>query len=351
MQFPLGFALDRYGPRRVNAAFFVFTAAGALSFAFAQSYEGLVFSRTLIGFGVSAALIAAMQSFVIWYPRERIGALISLIYASGGVGILLVSFPLAWALRIFDWREIFIGLAAASLAICALLAFVVPERTAARRPETAAAQFGGFAQILRDPGFRCAAIVLAANQFTVPPLLNLWIGTWLRDVAGYTESEVAWMLALMAPAMIAGYLVSGRLGDACARRGKPEFPVFAAAIAGTLATLVPLALGMAAIAVIVWPLFIFFGMGATLAHAIANRRFPPELSGRVNTILNFCGLLAMFIGQWLVGAVLGLWPQTPDGGYDPRGYSVAMGGQGVVLALALAWLWRSRALFSTPANR
>lgn len=346
MQFPLGFVLDRHGPRRVNAALFLFVAAGALSFSLAISYGALVASRTLIGFGVSAALIGAMQAFVLWYPRERIGTMISVVYACAGVGIILTSFPLAYALQVFDWREIFAALAVLALAVCALLVFVVPERTASRGAESAGTQFGGFASILRDPGFRCVALVLAANQFAVPPLLNLWMATWLRDLAGYTEQQVAWMLALVALAMIAGYLVSGRLGDACVRRGRSEFPVFFTAVAGTLAALLPLAFGAGAAAAAAWPFFVFFGMGATLAHAIASRRFAPGLTGRVNTILNFCGLLAMFLGQWAVGVVLGWWPQTASGGYDPRGYALALGAQGIALALALAWLWRRRRLFT-----
>jgi MFS family permease len=346
-QFPLGFALDRYGPRRVNAALFVFGGVGALLFAAAQSYAALVWGRVLIGFGMSAALIAAMNSFILWYPRERIGLLISVVYTVGGLGLLAASFPLAWALQVLTWREIFVGLAAYTFAVCAVLAFVVPERTADRRPDSLRSLYDGMGVVLRDPGFRRAALVLCANQFTVVSLLSLWMATWLRDLAGYSEGEVAWMLAAMAPAMIAGYLVSGRLSDAAAKRGESGFNVLAAMIAGTLAALVPLALGWASLAVVLWPLFVFCGMGATLAHVIANRRFPPEYAGRINAMLNFCGLLGMFTGQWAVGAVLGLWPQTA-GGYDPRGYSFALGGQAIVLGAALAWLWSGRALFSTP---
>jgi predicted MFS family arabinose efflux permease len=260
LQFPLGAALDRYGPRRVNAVLFLFAAAGALVFSFAQSYEMLVFGRTLVGLGVAAALVSAMQAFVLWYPRERTGTLISSLYAMGGLGILLTSFPLAWALQAFAWREIFLALTAASLAVSALLAFWVPERTAERRPHTLAAQFDGIVGVFRDPGYRRAALALAANQFAVIPLLNLWMATWLRDLAGFDERAVAWMLALVALAMIAGYLVSGRAADALVRSGRSEFPALAAAIAGTLIALAPLALGIAAGAIVLWPLLVFFGM-------------------------------------------------------------------------------------------
>ncbi len=339
--------LDRYGPRRVHATLFLAGVAGALVFAAASTYGGLVAGRTLIGLGMAAALMAAMQALVLWNPRERIGAMIAIVYATGGIGVLLTSFPLAYALGFITWREVFTGLAVASLAVSALLFFWVPERAAPGRPQSVAAQVAGLAEILRDPGMRRATFVLAANQFVVIPLLNLWMATWLRDVAGFGEQAVSWMLAASALAMIGGYLTFGRIGDALVRRGRTEFSGYIAALLATLALLAPLALGVAAGAMVLWPLFIFCGMGASLAFALANRRFPPEYSGRVNTVLNFFALIAMFTGQWGIGGLLGLFPATATG-YDPRGYTLAMGMQWVVLAIATAWLWSGRRLFEAP---
>ena len=321
--------------------------AGALVFATASSYGGLLAGRSLIGLGMAAALMAAMQALVLWNPRERVAAMIAIVYATGGIGVLLTSFPLAYALGFITWREVFGGLAAASLVVSLVLFFWVPERPASARAQSVAAQVAGLAEILRDPGMRRATFVLAANQFVVIPLLNLWMAVWLRDVGGFGERAVSWMLAASALAMIGGYLSFGRIGDALVRRGRTEFSGYIAALLATLALLAPLALGFTAGAVVLWPLFIFCGMGASLAFALANRRFPPEYAGRVNTVLNFFALIAMFAGQWGIGVLLGLFPPTPTG-YDPRGYTLAMGMQWTILAIATAWLWSGRHLFEAP---
>src|SRR5919108_2725734 len=55
-QVPLGVLLDRFGPRRVNAALLLMATAGAVLFARAASFEDLVLARALIGLGVSACL-------------------------------------------------------------------------------------------------------------------------------------------------------------------------------------------------------------------------------------------------------------------------------------------------------
>ncbi len=344
MQLPLGMALDRYGPRRVDGALLALAGVGALVFATAPGFAGLLAGRLLIGVGVSAAMMGTMQAFALWYPRERFGLLIALAFSVGGIGMLVTSFPLEYALRAMSWREIFLVLAGFSVALSALFAFWVPERTAAARPVSLAAQFAGMATIARDPGFRRAAFAIAANQFAVYTLVNLWMGTWLRDIAGYGRDGVAWMLALLAFAMMAGYLVSGPLGDRFARRGHSEVPVLAAALSGTLLSLVPIGLGVTTGVPLFWALLVFFGAGATLAHTIATRRFPVEMSGRVNTMLNVCGFFAMFSGQWGFGIVLGLWPATATG-YAPEAYFAAIAVLWLVLAAALAWLWSGRALF------
>lgn len=61
VQLPIGIFLDRYGPRRIQRVLLFFAAAGAGLFAIADSLTLLVIGRALIGFGVSACLMAALR--------------------------------------------------------------------------------------------------------------------------------------------------------------------------------------------------------------------------------------------------------------------------------------------------
>src|SRR5687767_10566457 len=58
-QVPLGVLLDRFGPRRVNGSLLLLATAGALLFSFSSNFNTLLFSRALIGLGVSACLMAS----------------------------------------------------------------------------------------------------------------------------------------------------------------------------------------------------------------------------------------------------------------------------------------------------
>lgn len=343
-QVPLGVLLDRFGPRRTNGALLLLAAGGALTFAHAGSFQGLVLGRALIGLGVSACLMASIQAFVLWFPPERTSTMIALAFSVGGLGAITASSPLDAALRHFDWRDIFAALAAATVALSAVFFAWVPEHKPLQGAMPVRQQLAGLARIARDPAFWRVALAIGANQCAVVGLFTLWITAWLRDVAGYDRAAAARGLAWVSIALIAGYLAFGRLGDAWARRGRSLLPLFAAGVAGALACLGLLALGVTRAPVALWVGFVFCGTGASLAHSIATRRYPRDMAGRVNTALNTFTFVGIFLGQWATGALLSLRPATAHG-YDPRGYFYAFGALWLVQAAGLAWLWSGRRLF------
>jgi predicted MFS family arabinose efflux permease len=342
-QIPLGLLLDRFGPRRVNGLLLVLAAVGGLAFAKAQSFETLVLARALIGLGVSACLMASIQAFVLWFPAERTGTMIALAYSMGGFGAMTASFPLDVALGHFEWRQIFIGLAATVMALSLLFAVWVPEHAARSKPAPLAGQLAGLRRILADGAFWRIAVALGTSQAAAVSLFTLWMTAWLRDVAGFDRAAGARALAWVALALILGYFFFGRLADAFARRGRSPLPLFAGGVAGALVMLALLAMGVTTGAVLLWSAFVFFGTGATVANSIATQRYPREMAGRVNTMLNTFTFTGTFVGQWATGAVLNLFPPTAAG-YDPRGYFYALWALWLVQAAGLAWLWTGRKL-------
>ncbi len=66
-QLPAGILLDRYGPRRTEAALLLLAVAGSLVFAFAPGMAGLAAGRAMIGVGVSVCLGAAIQALSMWF--------------------------------------------------------------------------------------------------------------------------------------------------------------------------------------------------------------------------------------------------------------------------------------------
>ena len=346
-QLPLGVLLDRYGPRRVNATLLLVAAAGGAWFALGTSAAELTAARALMGLGVSGCLMAAFSAFALWYPPERIATMNGVAFSSGMLGALAATVPLEMLLRVLHWREVFGGIVALTLAVSLLIFFVVPEKGAAHRGESLTEKWRGFARIARDAGFWRAALCIGASQAAAVSLVTLWVATWLRDVAGYSQAQVARALFAFAIAMLAGYIGFGRAADVFVRRGRSTLPLLAGGVALASLALGLIVLGVRTGALALWCLFFGCATAVVLSYSLFSRRYPKEMAGRVNTALNTFVFVGMFSGQWAVGLLLNLWPQTATG-YAPQAYDWALGALWLLQFAGLAWLWAGRRLLASP---
>lgn len=347
VQLPVGVALDRYGPRRVNAALLLVAVAGGAWFAAAESASAAIAARALIGLGVSACLMAALTAFVLWYPPERISTMTGIAFSAGAVGAMTATVPLELLLRAWGWREAFLLIVGVTAVLSIVFWFWVPERTARRTNEGFREIVQGLSALLRDPVFLRFAIPLGASQAAAVALQTLWIATWLRDVAQWNPAEVARGLLAVNVSMIIGYMAFGRAADAWQRRGRSAFPLLAGGVA-----LSSLCLGLIVIGVhsmLLWCVFVGAGTAVVLAYSLLARRYPKAMAGRVNTAVNVVGFVGMFGGQWAIGMVLDRWPQSTQG-YAAEAYPWALGMVWAIQFAGLAWLWSGRALLERPST-
>jgi len=337
VQLPLGVALDRFGPRRVQTVLMLFAAAGAVVFGLGQSLAMLTFGRALIGLGMAAGLMAALKVITLWFSPERWPLMNGLHMTAGGLGALVATWPTKAALTYTSWHGLFFGLSGVTLASALLIWRCVPERPGSQAPGTLREQFAAVLPILRDPYFWRLVPVFTTLQCGFIGIQTLWIGPWLRDVGAQSPDRAAFTMLLTTLGMMAGFFVSGMVAVAMARRGVSH--VATATCGGLLFT------GNLALIIFVpalppeplWMLFGFFGTFAILYFPPLQQAFPPELSGRVTTCINFVTFAAVYFAQGGMGSILRLWPYTPSH-YDPQGYIAAFGlFIGLELA-SIAWL-------------
>ena len=344
-QLPLGLAMDRFGPRKVNAALLLVAAAGGAWFAHAGSAAGAMAARALIGIGVSAALMSSLTAFVLWYPAARLSTMNAVAFSVGIVGAMAVTVPLELLLRVWPWREAFMLIVAATVAVSLLLWLWVPERSARPQGENLKDIVEGLRAMFRDRAFLRLAVCLGASQCAAIALTTLWIATWFRDVAGYTPAEVARGLLAVNAAMIAGYLLFGRAADYLQSRGRSPLPLLAGGVATASICLGLVILG--AKILLLWCIFAAAATAVVLGYSILSRRYPKAMAGRANTAINVFAFVGSFAGQWAIGAVLDRWPQSPHG-YAAEAYPWALGLVWAVQLAGLAWMWSGRALLAQP---
>lgn len=336
-QLPLGVLLDRFGPRKIEAALLLIAASGALIFAYAESLKGLIIGRALIGLGVSACLMAAFKAFVMWFPMQQLPRINGFQMAMGGLGALTGTAPVEFALSFTDWRGLFKGLAMLSLAVAMAIIYVVPKRKSESLDLKLSDQIKGIGIIFKDSKFWRIAPLTTFSQTTYLSIQGLWAGPWLRDVAGMNRIAVAETLMWLALAMIAGFIVLGTIAEKLSRKGIPPMTVAACGIFLFMIQLLLLVFEPVQWAMPVMILFGFLGTSGILPYAVLSQSFPSHLSGRVNTALNLLVFIAAFSAQWGIGAIIGHWPLTEAGGYSPHGYKAAFV---VMLGLqVVSFLW------------
>lgn len=329
-QLPVGMALDRFGPRRVQMPMLAVAALGGVLFAQAQSLEGLLAARALIGLGVSASLMAAIKASSLWLPPERLPMSTAVLLAVGGLGAMASTAPMQLATDAVGWRMAFCGIAACAAVVALLIFARVPEHPSHSRAHPASQHATGLKAMLKSVGqlysqglfWRTALCTLFSNGAYMA-IQGLWMGPWLRDVGHLPRAEVAQVLFWSTAAMVAGSLSFGALTDWLARHRVRPVTVCGAGVAVFL-----LVQGL-----MLWPsgvpfwllavAFSFFGTAGAMNYAILAQGMPAALTGRVSTSFNLLIFLAAFGLQWGLGAVINQWP-ADHGSYPEAAYQTAL---------------------------
>ena len=344
VQLPGGVAIDRLGPRRVQAACSLVTAAGFAVFALSDGLLGFSIGRVILGIGISAGLIAVLKANTQWFPPSKVANMTGIAGAIGALGSVVTTTPAQLALPTLGWRGVLWVLCGVSVAVAIWIFVSVRDRPSSKPLPGLKEELQVMLSIFRAGAFwryGPAVSMLSVLNFAY---LGLWAGPWLRDVAGYEGEARANTLLLYTLGALVGVVAIGAATSRAYARGYPPVLMLLTCNALLLVAQVALALqpGGAAITVF-WVMFAFFSAGATSGYVVVGQMFPPEQMGRVSTAVNTLTLGAAFVLQSAIGWVLDLWPRAATGGWDPAGYSAALGLSAAIQVLLMArLLWGRR---------
>jgi len=298
MQIPVGWALDRVGPRRTSSVLLLIGGGGgAALFALATTSLHIKVAMALIGIGCSPVLMASYFIFAHEYPPAKFATLAALMLGVGSVGNLVASYPTALAADLIGWRGTLAGLSILSAFVAIGLFFAV------RDPEQdhGDAQ-GSLFDLLKMPVMWAILPMMFASYAPAGALRGLWIGPYLTDIFGLNTSQIGQATLVMGIAMIAGTLAYGPLDRVLGTR---KWLIFGGStLCGTallMLTLIPansvlVSVGlMAAVG--------FFGASFPVMIAHGRSFFPPHLVGRGVTLLNLFGIGGVGLMQLASGRI------------------------------------------------
>lgn len=347
MQLPIGIALDRFGPRLVQTVLLAIAAIGALLFAAGQSMAVLVVARALIGLGVAGGLMSALKALSLWAPPERQPFLNGIVIASGALGALTATAPLAWLIAMLSWRAVFLILAAITAAVALIICAVTPA-SVARPPEGAASQ-AGLSAVYRNSDFWQLAPLSALCIGTAWAFHGLWAAPWLTDVAQLDRPHLIRSLVVMSSALCVSAVGFGAISSWFRRKGLDMRLLFLVTAAVFIGCELGLAFRMPIPPIVEWGLIAATGAATVFSYSILSDFFPKYLSGRANSALNVLHIGSAFVLQTAFGMIVNLWQPNQAGHYPEQAYRAAIL---AIVALQLAALaWYLRPLVGTALRR
>ena len=302
-QIPVGIALDRYGPRRVEAALLLITALGGVLFATGESLPTLASGRGLIGMGVSACLMAGLKGFTLWFPREKLASMTGYIMSCGALGAVTASAPLEALLPFIGWRGAFWMVAALSVGSAALIFFSMPDKDDGHGGGTLQEALRGVREVLVAREFWGFSGQSAFFTGGFMALQGLWAVPWLMEVNGYSRALAADHLFWLNIGMLAGQLSIGAWATPLARRGFTPLHMMQV---GLFLSMVVLGLILVEVGptLLLWCVLGYVSATGAQMYGVVAGLFPLKLSGRVTTCINLMAFVGAFAVQWGLGGLL-----------------------------------------------
>lgn len=337
LQIPLGAALDRHGPRRVQAALMCLAVVGCGLFALADGLAGLLAARVLIGMGVSACLMAPLTAYRHRFtPAAQLRAN-SWMLMTGSLGMLASTLPVQWLLPLLGWRGLFVALAALLALAIAVMWLLVP----ADPPAAHEARAGGYAEILRHPLFLRLAPLAFLQYGGMIAVQALWAGPWLTQVAGWTPDQAAAGLFGINLAMLFTFLGWGALMPRLAARGVTALGVLAAGMPLVLLILAGIVLAGPGAGAAAWAAWCVASTCVSLSQPAVGQAFPAAQAGRALSAYNLVIFAGVFCVQWGIGLAV---DALRAAGLAPvAAFQAAFAGFGLLCLLAYAWFLARRA--------
>jgi predicted MFS family arabinose efflux permease len=322
VQLPVGIALDRYGPRKVQPMLMLVAALGALMFALGTSFMQLLVARAVIGFGLGGCFMSAVKAVSTWITPKRLPSVHGYLIAVGGLGAASATLPVRMALHYTDWRGLFMVLAG-MIAVVGMLIWLVTPRV--QHASAGAPTVQSLWDVYRHPAFRKTIALVLLPHMVFFGVQGLWIGRWLADVAHYNDSIVAYLLYLGMAAVIFGAIAVGMVTEWAGRRGIAPLDVAAAGVALFVLVQFAIVLDYAPSLRLLSVLFTLLGTITGIEYAIIAQTMPRELTGRAATCLNLLIFVGAFFVQAGFGWVIGLWQPGPGNRFPVAAYQVAFG--------------------------
>ena len=306
MQIPLGYLLDKFGPKKVISIFLLIAFVGTSSFALSQTFSGLFISRILVGIGVSACLMAPLTGYRIWFAENLQQRANSWMLMIASLGFVSSTLPVQLLLPSFGWRSIFGGIAILILGSILLMLVFIPKWNQKEIINSTRSldQSGTLADVWKSKFFISVIPMGLFNYGGLMAIQTLWAGPWMIRVAGYTPIESATGLFWINITMLFSFFIWGYFLPKINDKGFSAIKILKLGLpVSFIVMLIIITFGNNAGAALL-TLFVLSSIFLSVTQPAVGLSFPSYLAGKALTSFNLLIFSGTFLMQWLIGFVI-----------------------------------------------
>ena len=323
-QLPMGFWLDKYGPKKVELGFLGLSVLGCLAFASAHTFGQLWAARILTGIGLSACLMAPLTGYRRWLDVAVQVRANSWMLMTGSLGMLSSTLPVEWVIPRFGWRPIFVVLALFLVFAMIAIAIVVPSWKSGNSKASHAhdKQYTkDIEEILKAKGWRSyQALFLHPSFLSIAPLgfigyggmlamQTLWAGPWMRKINLYTPEEAAQGLFAINLGMLIAFWAWGYFNPKLNQLGWPPRRIMKMVYPTSLLVQLIFVFLPEITGAWTWVVFTICCSCVALSQAAVGVSYPSQIAGRALSAFNLVIFSGVFVFQWGFGASIDFWSQ------------------------------------------
>jgi len=303
MQIPVGFLLDKHGPKKIISSFLVIAIIGTLSFALAKTFAGLLISRIFIGVGVSACMMGPLTGYRVWFAEKYQQRANSWMLMVANLGFVSSTLPVQILLPEIGWRLIFGLIAILTLLSIILILMFIPNWN--KTDETLKKEnLSALSEIWKNKFFISLIPIAFINYGGIQAIQTLWAGPWMLEVAGYNAIQSATGLFWINITMLIAFLFWGYILPKIESFGVDSIKIIKIGLPISYIVLfLIIYLGQKAGATL-FALYILASIVISLTQPAIALTFAKNLAGKSLTSFNVFLFSGTFFMQWGIGLII-----------------------------------------------
>tara|TARA_B100001146_G_scaffold107310_1_gene94844 strand:+ start:4240 stop:5448 length:1209 start_codon:yes stop_codon:yes gene_type:complete len=303
MQIPLGFLLDKHGPKKIISSFLLIAVVGTISFALAKNFSGLLISRIFIGVGVSACMMGPLTGYRVWFAEKYQQRVNSWMLMFANLGFVSSTLPVQILLPIIGWRWIF-GLISILILLSIFLILLFIPKWSQKEEDIQNKTDVKLSEIWTNKFFISFIPLGFFNYGGIMAIQTLWAGPWMLNVSGYNDLQSATGLFVINITMLFAYFIWGYILPKISEIGINTLKLIKFGLPISYISLFVIILLGERAGAIYFTIYILTSIVISLTQPAIALSFPKNLAGKSLTSFNVLLFSGTFFMQWGIGLII-----------------------------------------------